>query len=74
MPTKRVTVSLEPELAYWLEAAAKVQSCSVSEVIRQTLREYATEHPDNYSRKKTANKSSEAVWLKAQHTDGLYKD
>ncbi|MEM6311724.1 MAG: ribbon-helix-helix protein, CopG family, partial [Pseudomonadota bacterium] len=70
MSSKRVTVSLEPELVYWLEAAAKVQNCSLSEIIRRTLRDYAEKNPERYSRKTRGFKQSEAAWLQAQHTKG----
>ncbi|WP_306114210.1 hypothetical protein [Roseovarius sp. MMSF_3305] len=62
MKKTRVTITLDPDIEYWLRAGAKSGSKSLSEVVRQCLRDYAETNPENILRTDKAREKSEEAW------------
>ena len=61
---KRVTVTLDEDLAVWVQQASADINRSQSEVIRISLHEFMSANPNRFSRSDKARSKSEVVWLK----------
>ena len=63
MGKTRVTVTLDHELAEWIELASNKASHSQSEIIRICLREYIQQNRKRFSYSDKARTKSEDAWL-----------
>lgn len=63
MKKTRITVTLDHDIAEWIELASISINRSQSEIIRICLHEYMDENAKRFSRSNKARSKSEDTWL-----------
>ena len=66
--TKRITITLDPEIEAWLGPNAISTGKSMSELVRVCLREFHHQYPNRFSMSDKAKGRSEDAWLKSEIT------